>query len=158
MPKTITITTDGSTSGTVLTVDGKEITKDEKVVGINLYASASYISKYSGDRVPGYTSVSYDVVKDGKIETTHITESATNYDKGVGEASNKEKSSVTSEDSIIRHIGEQYDKDIVDLVDKIEVACKEKNIMCPPREVLLCRSFQSLKDKAVLDIGIKLEG
>ena len=52
----ITITTDATIAGTKLMVDGKDITKKEKVVSISLYTSAPFKSSYSGETIKGYSS------------------------------------------------------------------------------------------------------
>ena len=138
----IQISTDETLTGTSLIVDGKEVTKDEKVVGIFLQVCAPFTNKLSTEPCKGNVSVSYTTEDSGKI---------TKHDYGVIGPEMKE------EDSVIRYIGVGVDKSIQDLVDKIISYCAEKKIICPDKEALLSRSIVSLTDKA-LDLGIKLEG
>jgi len=146
----IQITTDGTLTGTKLVVDGKEVTKDEKVVGISLYACAPYTSKYSTEPYKGSVSVSYATEDSGKISRHEYGTTEAGYDGGVGPQ-------MKEEDSVIRYIGAAVDKSLQDLVDKIVSHCGEKNLVCPDKEALLSRSLESLTDKA-MDLGITLEG
>jgi len=146
----ITVKTNGTITGTSLMVDGKDVTKKEKVVSISLYASAPYKSKYSGEVMQGYASCGYEVVgEDGKIERKSYGTTETAFSAGIGQK-------IKSEDSVIRFIGYDVDKEVSDLVDRIVNHCETAKVQCPTREVLLSRSVQSLKDKAS-DLGVKLE-
>jgi hypothetical protein len=146
----IQITTDGTITSTKLIVDGKDITKKEKVVSISLFASAPYKSKYSGEVMQGYAACSYEVVgEDGKMERKSYGTTDTPYSAGIGQK-------VQSEDSVIRFLGQDADKEVSDLVDKIISHCEGAKTKCASREVLLSRSLASLKDKAE-DLGISLE-
>lgn len=144
----IDISTDGTINGTKLSVDGKEVTKKEKVISIRMYADAPYRSSYSGESIAGYASVAYDVAgDDGKIERKEYGTTDVNWSNGIGQK-------VKSSDAVVRFIGQENDKEITDLVDKIIVHCDESKIPCPTRDTLLSRSMASLKDKAE-DLGIK---
>lgn len=146
----IVITTDGTITGTVLSVDGKDVTKDEKVVSLEFYSRAPYKSKYSGDTINGMAAVSFEVVSDdGKIERKMYGTTDTAFSSGIGQT-------IKSSDSVIRYIGSAVDNEISDLVDKIVNHCKDTNIKCPDKEILLSRSYESLKDKAE-DLGIKVD-
>lgn len=145
----LNITTDGTITGTKLVVDGKEVTKDEKVVSISMYSVAPYKSKYSGDAIQGYTSCSYEVANDnGTIERKSWGSSDTEFSAGIG-------TKVDSTDKVIRFIGHESDKEISDLVDKIIAHCETNKIKSADKEILLSRSVESLKDKAE-DLGIVL--
>lgn len=147
----LNIETDGTITGTKLSVDGKEVTKKEKVVSISMYASAPFKSKFSGEVIPGQAVVSYEIVgEDSKIERKTYGTTETAFSAGIGQK-------IQSEDSVIRFIGVEIDKEVSDLVDRIINHCKEANIQCPTREILLSRSVASLKDK-VEDLGLKSEG
>lgn len=146
----IIITTDGTIQGTVLSVDGKNKTKAEKIVSISLWASAPYKSKFSGDNVPGQVSCTYEAADEkGTIERKTVSSGDTSYNCGIG-------CKMDNDDSVIRHLGQEADKAIVDLVDKIVAECEKTKAKCPSRDILLSRDLVSLKDKAT-DLGIKLE-
>ena len=151
----INITTDGTIAGTKLMVDGKDVTKKQKVVNINLNAYAPFKSSYSNDIYKGGISVSYSTVdEDGKIENKSYGTTETDYVKGIGPKM-KQKDSVL-QDSVIRYIGCEADTEVCNLVDKIIAHCDEKKLVHPEREKMLSRSLDSLKDKAT-DLGISLE-
>jgi hypothetical protein len=146
----ITVTTDGTINGTKLMVDGKEITKKEKVVNISLYASAPYKSQYSGEIYKGGVSVDYTTMDDkGTVQSQRIGSSDSNYLKGIGQK-------IKQEDQVIRFIGEEIDASVSNMIDKIIKHCEDSKINCKPKEVLATRSVESLKDMAE-DLGIKLE-
>jgi hypothetical protein len=146
----INIVTDGTVKNTKLTVDGKDVTKKEKVVSIDMYAYAPYKSSYSGESIPGSVSVSYSVAQDdGTIMRKAIHSGNDRSDTGIGQK-------IKSKDMVIRFMGEEADVEVSDLVDKIVAHCEEKKISCPDREILLARSLDSLKDKAE-DLGIDLD-
>lgn len=146
----IQITTDGTIQGTVLSVDGKNKTKAEKIVSISMWASAPYKSKFSGDNIPGQVSCSYEVADDkGVIERKSIGSADTSFLHGIG-------TKMENDDAVVRHIGQLADKEVVDLVDKIVAECEKTKTKCPAKDLLLSRSIESLKDKAT-DLGIKLE-
>jgi len=146
----ITINSDGTITGTKLIVDGKDVTKKEKVISISMYASAPYKSKYSGELQQGYASCSYEVANDnGTIERKSYGTTETAYSTGIG-------AKVQTSDADVRFIGHEADKELCDLVDRIINHCETAKIKCPTREVLLSRSIGSLKDKA-FDIGLKIE-
>lgn len=146
----IIINTDGTIKGTKLTVDGKDLTKSKNIVDISLYASAPYISKWSGDTIPGNVSVSFSSVdSDGKIERNSYGESDINFSGSVGKK-------IKSKDEVVRFIGHEVDDEVTSLVDKIVAYCESNNIPCPSRDKLESRSAQSLRDKAD-DIGLNLE-
>lgn len=146
----IQITTDGTITGTQLIVDGKEVTKDEKVVGIYMSAAAPYKSQYTGDVYKGHVMAAYTSEDNGKVSRHEYGSTETNHESGIGPE-------MKSDDSVIRYIGAEIDKEIQDMVDKIVSYCSENKIACPNVEVLKSRTLESLKDKA-LDLGITLEG
>lgn len=146
----ITIATDGTIENTKLNVGEEEVTKDKKVISINLYASAPYKSKYSGDNVQGYVSCSYEYSTDNKtIERKSLCSAETAYNTGIG-------TKMESSDSVIRYIGSIVDEATGKLIDKITATLTEKKLPCPSRDVLLSRTIESLKDK-LTDLGVKLE-
>jgi len=145
----ISITTNGTPQGTKLVVDGKDLTKNEKIVDISFYASAPFKSKYSGDVIPGYANVSYGMVDNGQLKRVTLSGDGTEYPTTIGKK-------VTSNDSVTRYIGTEIDANIVNLVDKIVKHCEDNKIPCIDKQILLSRSEISLKDKAA-DIGLKLE-
>lgn len=146
----ITISTDGTITGTKLMVDGKDVTKKERVVGIEVYARAPYKSSYSGDTIKGMAAVSYETVTDdGKVERKSYGTTETAFGSGIGQK-------IKNEDSVVRFIGAEVDKKVSDLVDSIVSHCEETKTKCPDRETLLSRSLDSLKDKAQ-DLGISVE-
>jgi hypothetical protein len=145
----IVITTDGSINGTKLSVDGKEITKKEKVVGISLYASAPFKTQM-GDIYKGGVSVSYNTIaEDGTMQSHSVGSSDTSYVKGIGEK-------IKQADSVIRYIGENIDAATSTLIDKIVAHCETNKISCKTKDVLASRTIESLNDLAT-DLGIKLE-
>jgi hypothetical protein len=143
----ITISTNGTVEATKLIVDGKEVTKKEKVVSINLYASAPYKSSYDNETYPGNVMVSYTVAKeDGTVERKAIYNEKDSSAGGIG-------TKIESSDQVIQFMGNLADQATVSIVDKIISHCTEKEIVCPDREVLLSRSIESLTDKAS-DLGL----
>lgn len=146
----IQITTNGTVEGTTLTVDGKEISKKEKIVSIDLYAHAPYKSQYSGDTIPGQVVVGYDKAnEDGTIERKSIISSKDRSSQGIGQK-------VKNADSVIRYIDHESDSEVNSLVNRIIDHAGKENIVVPTKEDLLNRSVQSLKDKCE-DLGINLE-
>lgn len=149
MPE-ILIKTNGTVEGTILTVDGKEVSKKEKIIGIDFMAMAPYTSQYSGDSIAGYVSVNYDKAnEDGTIERKALVSGKDNSSTGIGQK-------IKSTDQVIRYIDQEADAEITDLITRIIDHAKEANIKIPPKENLLNRSIQSLKDKCE-DYGIKLD-
>jgi hypothetical protein len=133
----ISIITDGSLNGTKLMLDGKEVTKKEKVVSISLYASAPYKSQVTGEIYKGGVAVDF---------TTRIGSTDANYVKGIGQK-------IKQEDQVVRFIGEEVDSEISTLIDKIVKHCEDNNIVCKTKEQLSIRSIESLKDMAE-DLGV----
>ena len=149
MPEVI-IKTNGTVEGTSLSVDGKEISKKEKIIGMEMYASAPYKSQYSGETISGHVAISYDKAnEDGTIERKTIVSGKDRTNTGIGQK-------VKSADQVIRYIDQSADAKIVDLVDKIMDHAKENELKTPDRETLLNRTYESLQDKCA-DLGIKLE-
>lgn len=146
----IQVTTDGTITGTKLMVDGKEVTKKEKVISISMYASAPYKSKYSGETIQGYASVSYEVANEnGTIERKSYGSTDTAFSSGIGEK-------IKTSDCVVRFVGHEIDQEVNDIIDRIIDHCEETNISCPTREALLTRSLESLKDKAT-DLGVDMD-
>jgi hypothetical protein len=144
---TIVIDTDGTIQATKLTVDGKDLTVDRKIVDISLYASAPYKSKYSGENIPGSVGVSYTSADDkGILETVRYGQTDTPYGN-IGKIKN--------EDQVTRFIGHSIDKEIETITNQIIQKSQELKVKVPVKEVLISRSLDSLKDKA-LDLGIVL--
>lgn len=151
----ITITSDGTVKGTSLTLDGKEVTKKDKVIGIYLSAHAPYRSSYTGDLYKGGVSIEYATLDDnGIVKREQYGTTDTNYENGIGK---KIKSEDKLQDNVIRFLGQDADVEVTNLVDSIVAHCEEKGIKCPDKDTLLNRQVESLKDKAI-DLGIKLEG
>ena len=146
----IVIKTDGTIENTKLMVDGKEITKDEKVTSIFFHCSSPFMSKYGNGLIPGDAGVTYEVVKDdGTFERKTVGKCDTDYRGGIGKK-------VANSDSVVRHIGHSIDQKIENLVDKIITIGKEKGITVPTRDSLINRTLESLQDKAE-DLGIELK-
>ena len=63
MADKIIITSDGTVKGTIVKIDGKDMTKDYKVTNIyfNAHGGYTYKSQYSGDTYTNPPSVSYDI-------------------------------------------------------------------------------------------------
>jgi len=147
MPSII-IETDVTAQGTKISVDGKDITKAEKIVDVSFWASASYKSKISGETVPAYVSVRYSSVDDqGLMKTTNF---------GQGDPALGKIGKVKSADEVTRFVGHTIDKDIETLSDQIIAKSQELKRHCPTKEVLTSRCIESLKDTAG-DLGIILD-
>lgn len=137
-----------------MTVDGKEITKDGKVVRLNFSASAPYKSRWSGETYGGYVNAGYISVDDnGVAENKSYYTDTTKYTTNVGVKIKDNK----VEGEIIRYIGKEKESIVSSLVDKIISHCEANKINCPDREKLLNRTEQSLKDK-LEDYGVSLDG
>jgi len=146
----ITISTDGTIQNTKLIVDGKEVTKKEKVISMSLYAYSSYTSKYSGEKLPGSVGVDYEFAKDdGTVERRSVFSSSVKYTNGIGEK-------IKDSTSVSHFVGQEADKETSLLVDAIEKHCVENKLKCPSRDILLARSIDSLTNKAV-DLGINVD-
>ncbi len=146
----IQITTNGTVEGTVLIVDGKELSKKEKITSISLYANAPYVSQYSGEVRKGHISVSYDKAnEDGTIETQSLFSGPNTSVTGVGQK-------IKAKDQVIRYINQEVDTEITDLVGRIVDHAKTKDIKIPTKEDLLTRTVTSLKDKCE-DLGIDIK-
>jgi hypothetical protein len=146
----ITLTTNGTIEGTKLTVDGKEISKKDKIINIDFYAYAPYKCSYSGDSVAGGVSVGYvKANEDGTVERVAISSAKDTAIRGIGQK-------IKTADQIIRYVGQEADAAVVNLVDKITNHCEANKIPVVDKTLLLNRSVQSLKDKCE-DLGIKLE-
>ena len=146
----ITFTTDGTLKNTTLTVDGKNISKKDKVVNIDIYAAAPYKSSYSGEIYKGGVGITYTVMgDDGTFERKTYGSTDTDYVRGIGQK-------VKTEDQVVRFVGQDVDVEISNLVDKITSHCKEKGIPCPDKDTLMSRSKESLLDK-VQDLEINIE-
>ena len=146
----ITIKTNGTIEGTMLSVDGKEISKKEKIISIDFYASAPYKSQYSGETMGGHVAVSYDKTnEDGTIERKTLISGKDRATAGIGQK-------VKSSDQIIRYIDREADARITELVDKIISHAEENKIAVPDKQVLLNRTEASLIDKCT-DLGITVD-
>jgi len=146
----IVISTDGTLANTILKVDGKEITKNSKVVSISMYASAPYKGSMSGDVYRGNSSVAYETIDDkGVVERKSFGSDSTDYIKGIGQK-------IKQSDQITQFIGQIVEADVTNMIDKIINHCVENNIPCADKETLMLRTKESLQDK-ISDLGIKLE-
>lgn len=149
MPE-ITINTNGTTEGTTLTLDGKEISKKEKITRIDFLASAPFKSQFSGESIQGRVVASYDKANDdGTLETRVIVSGRDSTQSGLGQK-------IKNTDQVIRYLDQEADAQIICLADQIINHCEENKIKHPTREDLLDRSKASLEDKAK-DLGIKIE-
>ena len=146
----IVITTNGTVEGTKLTVDSKDITKKEKVISLSLYSGAPYKSSYDNETYPGHINVSYSVPnEDGTVERKSIYSEKDTSAAGIG-------AKIASSDQVVQFLGTEANVEVSTLVDKIIAHCSEKDIKCPDKESLLCRSLDSLNDK-VADLGIEVK-
>lgn len=146
----IQIKTNGTIEGTTLTVDGKEISKKEKIVSIDLYAAAPFKSQFSGETIPGRVFVGYDKANDdGTIERKSLVSGKDRSSVGIGQK-------VKTTDQVIRYINQEVDTEVACLIDYIVDYGEKAKIKVPPKENLLNRSVQSLKDKCE-DLGIDLK-
>jgi hypothetical protein len=146
----ITIKTNGTVEGTTLSVDGKEISKKEKIINIEMVASAPFKSQYSGDTIPGRVAVYYDKANDdGTIKREALVSGKDSTTTGIGQK-------VKTSDQIVRYIDSEVDREISDLVDRIVDHSEKADVKVPAKEVLLSRTVESLRDKCE-DLGIKLE-
>ena len=118
----IIISTDQNINNTKLSIDGKEITKNSKVVNIEFYAAAPFKGKYSGETYEGGVSASFTMVgEDGKMERKVYGSTDTAYLAGIGQK-------VKAEDQVIRYIGAEVNADITTLVDKIITHCEQTKL------------------------------
>jgi hypothetical protein len=147
----IIITTDGTLTGTTLKVDGKDITKNNKVVSISMGANAPFKGAISGDIYKGGVYVAYEQMNDnGTVERKSFGTSDTNYIKGIGQK-------IKQNDQVVQYLGQVALTENVKLVDAIIKHCTDNKLQCPDRDKLLARTKESLMDK-ITDFGIKLEG
>lgn len=146
----VIITTDGSIAGTILKVDGKDITKNNKVVSISMYASAPYKGSMSGEIYRGNSSVGYEVMDEkGVVSRISLGSDNTDYIKGIGQK-------IKQSDQVTQYLGNAVEAELTKIIDSIIKHCTDNKIDCPAREVLESRSKISLIDKAT-DLGINLE-
>lgn len=146
------INSDLSLKNTKLTLDGQDITKKTKVVGISFWAS----SPHKEDRdFSGFVDLSVTTVDDNdNVETKTYRKSDHMAKKLPMGKIMKDLESAKIED-FVRYIGADVDIQVSDLADKIVSFCDEKSIKCPDKDVLCSRTLQSLIDKAE-DLGISL--
>lgn len=145
----ISIKTNGTIEGTSLIVDGKEISKKDKITRIDLYAMAPYVSEYSGETIAGQVAVSYDKAnEDGTIERKALISGQDRSAAGIGQK-------IKNADQVVRYIDQEADSESLQLIDHIINHSKEKNLKVPTKEDLLNRSVQSLRDKCN-DLGIQI--
>lgn len=145
---TIVITTNGTVEGTKLSVDGKDVTKKEKIVGISLYASAPYKSSYDNETYPGGVRVSYTSAnEDGTVSRKSLYSDTDRSAAGIG---NK----ITSTDQVVQFLGYEADVEKAKLVDNIIEHCEVNKLACPAKDILLSRSMDSIKDK-IADLNIE---
>lgn len=146
----IVITTDGTLANTILKVDGKEVTKNSKVVSISMYASAPFKGAVSGDVYRGNASVAYETIDEkGVVERKSFGSDNTEYLKGIGQK-------IKQNDQVTQYIGQTVDAEVSKIIDKIVAHCEANKIPCADKETLMLRTKESLLDK-VTDLGIKLE-
>lgn len=146
----VIIETDGTIAGTILKVDGKDVTKNNKVVSISMFASAPYKGSMSGEVYRGNSSVSYEVIDEkGVVERKSIGSDNTEYTKGIGQK-------IKQNDQVTQYLGNAVEAELTKIIDGIIKYCTDNKIDCPTREILESRSKVSLMDKAT-DLGIKLE-
>lgn len=145
----VIITTDGTIAGTVLKVDGKDVTKNNKVVSISMFASAPYKGSVTGEVYRGNSSVSYEVVDEkGVIERKSIGSDSTDYIKGIGQK-------IKQNDQVTQYLGNAVEAELAKIIDSIVKHCEDNKLPCPARDILETRTKESLMDK-VTDLGIKL--
>ena len=149
-----TIESDLTISGTKLSMDSKERTKKEKVIGISLYAS----SPVKGDEYDsGFVSLSVTTVnEDGTVETQDYRKSEYMSKKIPMGQTIKDFIDKNGNDKIVRFIGHDVDTSKEEIVDKIIQHATDNDISCPDKETLFNRTVDSLKDKAE-DMGITIE-
>ncbi len=145
----INITTNLSILGTKLTLDNKELTKKEKVVAIEFYATSPH--KDDKDSL-GYISCEVTTVDDeGTVETKSYRKSEYLQNKlPLG----KILKDCYKDDKAITYIGNDVPNEIKSLADNISDHCDANKIKCPDKEVLYQRTLSSLNDKAT-DLGIE---
>tara|TARA_Y100000310_G_C20661046_1_gene804819 strand:+ start:1222 stop:1680 length:459 start_codon:yes stop_codon:yes gene_type:complete len=148
----INITSDLTTAGTKLTIDGEAVTTDQKVVHISFYASSPRKSD-ADEGSEGYINLRCTTVDDNG----NVLEKDYGRSKWMSERIGMGIEDFEgSDNSALRYIGEQIDQEKKSIADKIVDHCKEKKLICPEAEVLYGRTKTSLSDKAE-DLGIKLE-
>ena len=146
----VLIETDGTIAGTVLKVDGKDVTKNNKVVSISMFASAPYKGSVTGEVYRGNSSVSYETIDEkGVVERKSIGSDATDYIKGIGQK-------IKQTDQVTQYLGNAVEAELSKIIDGIVKHCTDNKIACVAREVLETRTKESLMDK-VTDLNIKLE-
>ncbi|MFW5928693.1 MAG: hypothetical protein ACOCSL_05750 [Thermoplasmatota archaeon] len=147
----ITITTDGTIENTKLMVDGKDLTKENKVVGIDFYAIAPWKSKYSDELYKGVVRVSYSHKdEEDVVKTESYYQSNENNPSGIGQKM------ITNKDEVLSFVGKPINDSISSIIDEIMDHCKSNQIPCPSRNVLITRTKESLLDKAE-DLGLELQ-
>ena len=148
------IHSDLNITGTKLIIDGKERTKDEKIVGVSFYASSPVKdSEYDS----GWVDLSVITVDtNGNVVTESFRKSEYMSKKIPMGQTIQDYLTKQGIDSVVRYLGHEVDKEKESIVDKIITTSKEKNLLCPDKEVLFNRTIDSLKDKAI-DIGIETE-
>lgn len=150
----ISINSDLTLSKTKLMIDGKDVTKKTKVVGISFYAS----SPVKGEGTSGWIDCSITTVNsDGTVERKSYRKSKYEESKLPMGVTIKDMIDKNGIDNIDRYIGETDHDKLIEVADKIIEHCKTNNIKCPAKDTLYKRSINSLKDKAI-DLGINLEG
>ena len=133
----IEVTSDGTTKGTVLKVDGVEITKDEEVVSIDFYASGS-ATWPDGYKSPGGVSLHYRT-----MEEDNGTKGVS-YNYSGGNSKMVRTSIGEPKDSDGQYVGKESPK--VTLIDTLLALAKEKKVDVVEPEKLMERTMDSLND------------
>ena len=148
------IHSDLNITGTKLVIDGKEITKKEKIVGISFYASSPVKdSEYAS----GWVDLSVTTVdENGNVLTNTYRKSEYESNKIPMGKTIKDFLEEKGIDEVVQFLGHEIQKEKQDIIDKIVDYCGEKKIGCPAAEILGNRTLDSLEDKAK-DLGIEIK-
>lgn len=135
-------------------LDSIELTKKEKVVAIEFYAT----SPHKEDKESlGYISCEITTVDEaGTVETKSYRKSEYLQSKiPLG----KVMKDCYKDNKALTYIGDDVPIAVKTLADSISEHCTANKIKCPDKDSLYLRTLSSLKDKAVdLDIKVVIDG
>lgn len=132
----VNITSDGTVAGTVVKVNGEEVTKVKNVTNVNFYASGG-VKWNDDDKMSPYISFGYDVLNKND-DGSEAGESYNFRPNGTVERGTIGKKPEKQSDLLVGR-----DPEVVDAI--LSYAEKAKRYI-PDRETLLGRSQDSLQD------------
>ena len=145
------IDTDLTTEGTIVSIDGKNVSDKRSVASISFFADAPN-KKYNDDGYMSLSIMSFD--KEGNIKQERY-----GHDKDINDNIKPigiQDGVTFNESDVVRFLGDEIDQEKIKLVESIIQDSTDKKLACPDKNALLNRSVESLRDKAI-DLGLSID-